>query len=117
MSTNFTPITDEQRAQAKIQRKIEQEYARKHLFISSKDEQFHRDLGAKLGVRMPFWWIPCTETKYIRRSAKKLGINLQDFVETTGFDSIKEFCYANSELTAFTVVGLMLEWYESEEGV
>jgi len=107
----LVPMTDEQRQEIKDKRIADQEYAKEHLYTDSKDEQYHRELGAQYGIRMPSWWIPCSELKYVRRACKKLGIEVSEFVGSTGFKNIKEFTQNNAKWTAFSVVGLLLEWY------
>lgn len=109
--SQLVPITAEQREESKQKRLKDQQFARENLYISSKDEQFHRDLAAKLGVRMPSWWIPGSEVKYIRRACKKLNVEVSEFIESTGFKNIKELSESNPKWTAFGLVSLVLEWY------
>lgn len=109
--SHLVPMTDEQREESKQKRLKDQQFARENLYISSKDEQFHRDLAAKFGVRMPSWWIPGSEVKYIRRACKKLNVEVSDFVESTGFKNVKELAEFNPKWSAFGLVSLVLEWY------
>lgn len=111
MNNSFKPMTDQQREEVRLKRLTDQEYAVNHLYIHSQDEQYHRELGAKYGVRMPSWWIPASEIKYVRRACKKLGVEVSDFADSTGFKNIKEFVQNNPKWTAFSVVALVLEWY------
>lgn len=107
---NFTPITLEQREQAKQQRLVDQQYARENLNISYADEQFWRDKASTFGLRMPLWWIPSSETKYVRRACKKLNVDVNDFVTSTGFSNLNQLVKANSKWTALGMVGLCIEF-------
>lgn len=109
--THLKVMTDEQRQAVKDKRLADQQYAKANLYLDSKDEQYHRELGAQYGIRMPSWWIPCSELKYVRRACKKLGVDVAQFVESTGFKNMKEFTQSNAKWTAFSVVGLVIEWY------
>lgn len=108
---HLVPMNEEQRQAVKDKRIADQEYAKVYLYLDSKDEQYHRELGTQYGIRMPSWWIPCSELKYVRRACKKLGVEVSQFVDSTGFKNIKEFTQSNAKWTAFSVVGLILEWY------
>lgn len=107
---NFVPITQEQREQAKLKRIADQQYASEHLYTEYKDEQFWRDNASKVGLRLPGWWIPASETKYIRRACKKLGVDINDFVESTGFSNVNQLIKANSKWSAVGMVGLCIEF-------
>lgn len=107
--TNFTPITQEQRNQAKIQRQLDQEYAILNLKIVWEDRQLWSDLASKYKVRMPIWYKKGSELKYMRRVAKKANYDIALFTKATGFSSLKEFVNSNPKMTAFACVGLLLE--------
>jgi hypothetical protein len=109
--SHLVPMTEEQRENARLKRLAEQEYAVNHLIIEYKDADYWRSLASEQGLKMPQWWIRGTETKYIRRACKKLGIDVADYVESTGFKNLKEFTETNEKYTAFAHVGLVLEWY------
>lgn len=112
---NFVPMTDEQRQAVKDQRIADQQYARDHLNTSYADEQFWRDKASTFGLRLPLWWIPSSETKYVRRACKKLNIEVADFVESTGFSNLNQFVQNNPRWTALSVVGLVIEYKLSLE--
>ena len=114
MNTTFTPITDEQRAQAKLKREADQKYARTHLKTVYADEKYWSVLCSKYSSKLPGWWYPITDIKYMRRVAKKAGVDIRDYVESTGFSNIKEFAQANSNYTAVAGVGLLLEWIDEQ---
>lgn len=107
---NFVPMSQEQREQAKLKRLADQEYAREHLYTEYKDEGFWRENASKVGLRLPGWWIPSSETKYIRRACKKVGVDVNDFVESTGFSNLNQLVKANSKWSAVGMVGLCIEF-------
>jgi hypothetical protein len=109
--THLTPITEEQRENARLKRLAAQEYARNHLKITYADADYWRSLSSEQGLKMPHWWIKGTETKYIRRTCKKLGIDVAEYVESTGFKNLKEFTENNEKYSAFAMVGLCLEYF------
>ena len=110
---SFTPMTDTQREEVRLKRIADQEWAKEHLKTIYMDENYWREIASELGCRLPSWWIPGTEVKYLRRISKKLNFDLKLFVESTGFSNIKEFCQANSKFTALALSGLVLEWYKT----
>ena len=81
---NFAPITDEQREQAKQQRLIDQEYARNNLKTNYVDQAHWVGLASKYNSKLPSWWKPASDIKYLRRIAKKANFDLNFFVQSTG---------------------------------
>ena len=108
--SNFTPMTDKQREEVRLKRIADQEYAREHLNTSYADEQYWRDKASTFGLRLPLWWIPASETKYIRRACKKLNIDISGFISSTGFSNLNQLVKANSKWTALGMVGLCIEF-------
>lgn len=107
---DFTPMSQEQREQSKLQRIAAQEFAKEHLYTEYKDEGFWRENASKVGLRLPGWWIPSSETKYVRRACKKLGVDVNSFVESTGFSNLNHFVKANPKWSAVGIVGLCIEF-------
>lgn len=107
---NFTPMTEQQREEVRLKRIADQEYAKENLIVNFKDEQFWRENASKVGLRLPGWWIPSSETKYIRRACKKLGVDVNSFVESTGFSNLNQLVKANSQWSAVGMVGLCIEF-------
>lgn len=110
MNPTFTPMSQEQRDAVRLQRLADQEYAKEHLNTSYADEQFWREQSSVFGIRLPMWWKPASDTKYVRRACKKLGIDIKDFVSSTGFSNINQFVQANPRWTSMAVVGLCIEY-------
>ena len=107
---NFVPMNQEQREQVKLKRLADQQYASEHLYPEYKDEQFWREQSIFFGTRLPMWWKPASDTKYVRRACKKLGIDIKDFVDSTGFSNINQFVQNNPRWSALAVVGLCIEY-------
>lgn len=110
MNSNFAPMSQEQREEVRLKRIDDQEYAKEHLNTSYADEQFWRDKAPTFGLRLPLWWIPSSETKYIRRACKKLNVDLNNFISSTGFSNLNQLVKANSRWTALGMVGLCIEF-------
>lgn len=108
--THLVPMNHEQRELIRLKRLADQEYASEHLYTEYKDEQFWREKASASGLRMPLWWIPSSETKYVRRACKKLGVDINDFVASTGFSNLNQLVKANSKWTAIGMVGLCIEF-------
>lgn len=111
---NFVPMSQEQREQAKLKRVADQQYAREHLYTEYKDEGFWREQSSLFGIRLPMWWKPASDTKYVRRACKKLGIEVKDFVGSTGFSNLNQFVQNNPRWSALAVVGLCIEYKLSQ---
>lgn len=112
---SFTPMSQEQREEVRLKRVADQEWAKQNLNTSYADEQFWREQSSMFGIRLPMWWKPASDTKYVRRACKKLGINIKDFVASTGFSNINQFVQNNPRWSALAVVGLCIEYKLSQE--
>lgn len=111
----LVPMSDEQRQEIKDKRIAAQEYAKEHLYTEYKDEQFWREQSSLFGIRLPMWWKPASDTKYVRRACKKLSIDVAQFVESTGFSNLNQFVRNNPRWSALAVVGLCIEYKLSLE--
>lgn len=113
-NVNFKPMDDQQREEVRLKRIADQEYAKENLNISYADEQFWREKASEFSIRLPMWWKPASDTKYVRRACKKLGIDIKDFVDSTGFSNLNQLAVNNPTFTALAMVGLVLEFKESQ---
>ena len=112
--SHLVPITVEQREESKQKRLKDQQFARENYQITYQDEGFWREKASEYGLRMPSWWVGGSETKYIRRACKKLGVDVNSFVESTGFSNLGELARNNAKWTAFGLVGLVIEFKEGQ---
>lgn len=107
---DFKPMDEAQREEVRLKRLADQEYAKNNLNISYADEQYWREKASEKGLRLPMWWIPSSETKYVRRACKKLNVDVNDFIASTGFSNLNQFVKANSQWSAVGMVGLCIEF-------
>lgn len=111
-NANFVPMSDQQREEAKQQRLVDQEYARNNLKINYIDQPHWVSLASKYNCKLPLWWKPSIDVKYLRRIAKKANFDLNIFVDSTGCSNIKEWVGLNPNYTAVGVAGPLLEFIE-----
>ena len=113
---DFKPMSNAQREEVRLKRIADQEYAKEHLTLDRPDEAYWKTLASEQSIRMPQWHILGTELKYIRRACKKLGVDVKEYTESTGFKTLKEFAETNHEFNAVAQVGLVLEYWADKEG-
>lgn len=113
--THLVPMTEEQREQIKQKRIADQEYAKANLKTTYTDEPYWREIASKYKLTMPHWYIPASATKYIRRACKKTGVDIEAFIESTGFTNLNQLVNANYTWTAVAMVGLVLEFSQQSE--
>lgn len=116
MSNANLVVTDEQREKSRLARIAKRAWSEENLQQEFLDVQIWRDLASKHSVRLPISYAAGTETKYYKRITKQLGVELEQFVEETGFKTIKQFAKANMRWPAYAICGLILEWFESLDG-
>ena len=109
---NLVPMTEEQREQIKQKRIEAQEYAKANLKLDYADSGYWSEIASKYKLTMPHWYIPASATKYIRRACKKTGVDMDKFIESTGFSNLNQLVNANSTWNAVAMVGLVLEFSE-----
>lgn len=108
-------ITKEMREKGYALLEEKKEYARNNLKLDWADENYWRETASKYGLRLPGWWIPSSEVKYIRRACKKVGVEVNDFIDSTGFSNLNQLAANNPTFTALAMVGLLLEYKEGCE--
>ena len=107
---SFTPMNEEQREAVRIKRIDDQEYAKENLILNRPDEAYWKSEASARGIRMPQWHILGNEVKYVKRACKKLGIDVKEYLESTGFKTLKEFAETNHKFNAVAMVGLVIEY-------
>ena len=113
---DFKPMSDEQREEIRLKRISDQEWAKENLILNHADENYWRTTASEKGLRLPQWHIAGTEIKYIKRACKKLGVDVKEYTESTGFKTLKEFAETNYKFNAVAQVGLVLEYWVDKEG-
>lgn len=116
MLNNLTPLTEEQKQLAQIARK-EKILAGESLRHGWLDEQYWRDLAKKYNTRLPQTYQPATQTKYIRKVAKKVGIDIKNWIESTGCDNLAEINKLNPNIPAYAMTGWYLEYVDELKSV
>lgn len=111
----FTPMSDSQREEVRLKRLADQEWAKQHLKNDFADEPVWRGFGSEYGVRFPQRHVPATELKYLKRTCKKLGLEVSTFLESTGFTTLKQLVSANKTYPSWAFVGLILEFYHDHK--
>ena len=107
MNKDFKP--DYEKAKLAVKEKKE---ANAHLKQDFLDLTHWKELASKYGVRLPSYYQPATETKYLRRLFKKLDLDINEYVEACGAKGIKSLVNMNTNYPAYAEVGLALEWID-----
>lgn len=108
----FGIITEESRQKAKETKQAKIAWATENLYTDFGDDEAHwRKIASDFGVRLPAWYIPGSETKHIRRVAKKLGIDIKDYLEYCGVPNLKALTRLNPKWNAVGEIGLLLEYW------
>lgn len=76
------------------------------------DKSHWQELASKYSVRLPVWYIPATETKYLKRLFRQLEMEINEYVDAMGCSNIKELVSGNTTMPAWVAVGLALEWID-----
>lgn len=114
---NMTPEQRQEaleKARAARAKQNEEWRAAAHLLKSDfADSAYWHRLASKHQVRMPGSHVPGHEFRFIRKAARKLGIEPQEIREAFGGD-VKHIHAMNPTWPAFAIIGLLLEMAESK---
>ena len=112
-------LTEDQRKELREKANLAREIKKKEgesLFQDFGEDETHwRTLASRYNIRLPASYIPNTEIKYIKRVAKKLGIDYKEYLEDCGAKTLKELVEFNPNYPAVAEVGLLLEYYDEKE--
>lgn len=95
--------------------KLAKQEAAKSLKNDFADMNTWKELASKHGVRLPIYTAPWTETKYLKRTMKKLGVEPKEYLEACGVTTIKQLVQLNTNTPAYMEVGMLLEWVEEQQ--
>lgn len=98
---------------AKAKREAQIAYAHQHLRKDFADTSHWKALASKYGVRLPAWYMPGSELKYLRRACRRLEMGSEGMRAATGFSTAQAFAAANPAWPAFALVGVLLEHRDS----
>lgn len=110
---SFKPMTGEQRQQSIQARKDKAIWAKENLDLEwGSDAEVWKDLARKYNTRLPMYTQPATETKYVKRLFKHVGIDLSIYLEACGVKTLKQLAQMNPREPASASVGFALEWVD-----
>ena len=115
--TYLQDLTTEQREELREKSRISREakkLAGQNLKKDFEDLSYWKSLASEAGVRMPSSHIPSSDTKYIRRVASKLGIDLKQYLEYSGVTNLKALWKLNPDWSVVGEVGCILEYWEEK---
>jgi hypothetical protein len=106
------------REQAKASRLAKQE-ASKSLKqdFNSADVNTWKELASKHGTRLPSYVHPNTETKYLKRLFKKVEMDIKDYLDACGVNTMKQLAALNPDYPAWAEVGYALEYIDEQEAI
>lgn len=111
----FGIITEESRQKAKETKQAKIAWAEENLYTDfGDDETYWRKLASDFSVRLPAWYIPGSETKHIKRLLTKLGADVKEYLEYSGYSTLKKMVAADPKWPAFAQCGLVLEWWSEK---
>lgn len=113
MINHLVALTEEQKQFAQEARR-EKILAGESLRHGFADEQHWRDLAKKMGTRLPQSYQPATSTKYIRKIAKKVGIDIKEWIDSTGCTNLTEINNLNPNIPAYAMTGWFLEYCDEK---
>ena len=105
------PLTEEQKQLAQVARR-EKILAGESLRHDWADVDHWRILAKSMGTRLPQSYQPATSTKYIRKIAKKMGVDIKEWIESTGCNNLAEINKLNPNIPAYVMTGWMLEYFD-----
>lgn len=101
-------IYREQAVAARLKKKEEASFLKQDW----EDMPHWKELASKYNVRLPTYYQPATETKYLKRLLKHLGVDQSEYLEACGVASVKELVSLNPTYPAYVECGLLLEYYD-----
>lgn len=113
---NFKVMSDEDRMKSARIKEEKKQWALVNLKQDFEDLQVWKDLASKHSVRLPIYYAAGTEIKFVKRMAKKLGVNIDDFLDSTGFSTLKQMAVTNITWPSYALCGILLEYVEEVNG-
>lgn len=110
---NLPTLTPEQREEAleksRLAKIAKKEYAEKHLKLEYSDENYWTTQSAELGIRLPQKF--AVGAKGIRKTAKALGVDIKEFLDSTGCSNLNELCALNPTWNSRSIAALVMEFH------
>lgn len=79
------------------------------------DRAYWELIAKRRKLRLPLWRMPCT-TGGFRRWLRKLGIEVEEYLEANNDKRLNEFIVMNPDIPLRAWVGQQLEWSDEREG-
>lgn len=97
----------QQKAQAS--RDAKKVYAEANLKLSYLDDSYWSDKASELGIRLPQKHE--VGARGMRKVAKKLGVDIKEFLETTGCSNLNELVSLNPTWNSRSLAALVMEFH------
>lgn len=108
-------LRQEYLAQAKLAKQDKVKWAKEHLKLEYADERHWKSLASSYNLRLPQKYTPASSTKYVKRMAKALGIDILEYVEAMGCRTLLEMVKLNPKQNAVAFCGFFLEWHHENQ--
>jgi hypothetical protein len=113
LNSKLLELTPEQRqehlAKARLAKLAKKACAEQNLKLEYADDSYWTSKAAEIGLRLPQRFE--TGGKGIRKIAKKLNVDIQQFLESTGCTSVGELVKLNPTWNSRALSCLVLEYY------
>lgn len=113
---NCKVMSDEDRLKSAQVKEEKKQWALANLKQDFEDIQVWKDLASKHSVRLPIYYAAGTEIKFVKRMSKKLEVNIDEFLESTGFTTLKQMALSNPTWPSYALCGILLEYAEEVNG-
>lgn len=119
MNKNYLKdLSDEEREQLRVKaeqnREEKKQYALKHLKYQWVDKPHWKELASKHGTKLPNWYVPGSEVKFIKRLFRNSPLDIQDYIYDMGCKTLLEMVECNKDANAQAMVGWALEYIEEK---
>lgn len=94
---------------SKASREAKKAYAEANLKTSYLDDNYWAAKSSELNIRLPQRFE--VGAKGMRKVAKKLGVDIKEFLETTGCSNLNELVNLNPTWSGRALAGLVLEFH------
>lgn len=103
----------EMQERARLSRIAKREYAEAHLKTEYADMTYWKSLASELNVRLPQRYD--IGVKGIKRVCNQLGIEVSDYVVSTGCKTLQEWVKLNPTWGALPLACMVMEYYVEEK--
>lgn len=94
---------------SRLAKLVKKEFAEANLKLDYSDENYWTTKSAELGIRLPQKF--AVGAKGIRKTAKALGVDIKEFLDSTGCNNLNELCALNPTWNSRALASLVVEYY------